>query len=140
MTTPLRTRIINWLDRHDREFAAQAQRERDQVLPDDRRIPADVMEMFAKYDEDIHKRNQLPVGMLFDFIRDQPTANTLLIVAEIGEQLFGAAILAADENDNTEFFAEAYGQWGPLVDAVLEECGLDYRDTLTGHRRRQLGS
>jgi hypothetical protein len=33
-----------------------------------------------------------------------------------------------------EFFVEAYELRGPLADAVLWDCGLDDRDTLTGGR------
>jgi hypothetical protein len=35
-----------------------------------------------------------------------------------------------------EFFAAAYGFYGPLVDTVLEECDRGHtRDTLTGRLR-----
>jgi hypothetical protein len=53
-------------------------------------------------------------------------------VAEIGKDLFFGAICTADEEDNAEFFAEAYSYWGPVVDAVLQECDLPYRNTITG--------
>ena len=52
--------------------------------------------------------------------------------AEIGNLLFYEAICTADEEDNAEFFAEAYGYWGPVVDAVLQECDRDYRNSATG--------
>ncbi len=83
-------------------------------------------------------RNKLTVGELFDSIDGSLnfniTAEQLMAVAEVGKLLFYAAICKADDEDNAEFFVEAYSYWGPVVDAVLEECDLGYRNTITGRR------
>jgi hypothetical protein len=102
---------------------------------------ANLSELLAKADQQEQVRNKLTVGELLDAI-DQTlnpdvTTNKLLAVAEIGKTLLYSAICIADEQDNPEFFEEAYGFWGPLVDAVLEECGLDWRDSFTGRRRQR---
>jgi hypothetical protein len=91
------------------------------------------MEQFKQDDQ---ARNKLTVGELLDSIdgilNPNITAEELMKVAEIGKLLFYEAIFTADEEDNAEFFAEAYGFWGPVVDAVLQECGRDYRNSQTG--------
>ena len=85
------------------------------------------------------ERNNYTVGELLDSIdgilNPNITAEELMKVAEIGKLLFYEAICTADEEDNAEFFAEAYGYWGPVVDAVLQECGRDYRNADTGQAR-----
>jgi len=95
-----------------------------------------LMEPFEQQDQE---RNKLTVGELFDSIDGilnlNITAGQLMEVAEIGKELLYAAICKADEEDNAEFFVEAYAYWGPVVDLVLEECDLDYRDTMTGRLR-----
>ena len=94
------------------------------------------MEPFEQRDQE---RKKLTVGELFDSIDRilnlNITAEELMKVAEIGKDLFFGAICTADEEDNAEFFAEAYSYWGPVVDAVLEDCYRDYRDTTTGRLR-----
>jgi hypothetical protein len=57
-----------------------------------------------------------------------------MMVAEIGTELFYAAICAADEDDNEELFVRAYEHWGPLVDTVLQECDREVRNSFTGRR------
>jgi hypothetical protein len=86
--------------------------------------------------ENYQERNKLTVGELYDSINDHLVAKTpdLLRVAEIGKYLLIEAICSADEQDDTEFFIQAYESAGPVIDAVLEECGLDWRDSSTGWR------
>ena len=50
-------------------------------------------------------------------------------VAEIGRLLLYGAICTADDVDDDQFFTEAYGSGGPVVDAVLGQCGRDYRQS-----------
>ena len=63
------------------------------------------------------------------------TAEGLMKVAEIGKLLFYEAICTADQEDKAEFFAETHGNWGPVVDAVLQECDRDHRNSQTGQAR-----
>ena len=85
------------------------------------------------------ERYKLTVGELLDSINQilnlNVTAEDLVKVAEIGQLLFYEAVCTADEQDNVEFLAAAYGFYDPLVDTVLEECGREHRDTLTGAAR-----
>ena len=95
---------------------------------------------FKEYcDREDQERNKLTVGELLDSISCilnlNITAKDLMKVAEIGKLLFYEAICTADDQDNAEFFEEAYSAWGPVVDAVLQECNREDRDTLTGRLR-----
>jgi hypothetical protein len=142
MTTQIQDWIRFWFRRNDREFEEQAQRERELVEESD--IPPHILAMCSRFDEDRHKRNQFPVGAFFDWIRQRPdgqkpSAEKLLVVAEAGQELLYEAICTADEDDDEEFFVEAYGYWGPLVDAVLEECDREDRDSATGRRLHSVG-
>ena len=85
------------------------------------------------------ERDKLTVGELFNSINDHLVAKTpdLLRVAEIGKYLLIEAICSADEQDNAEFFVEAYESAGPVIDAVLEECGRNWRDSSTGRRMQR---
>jgi hypothetical protein len=84
-----------------------------------------LMELVDREDQE---RNKFTVGELLDSISQTLNLNIstrdLMKVAEIGQLLFYAAICTADEKDNAEFFVEAYENWGPVVDAVLGECGF----------------
>ena len=95
-----------------------------------------LMKPFEQQDQE---RNKRTIGELLDSIEGilNPnfTTEELMKVAEIGKLLFYEAICTADEEDNAEFFAEVYGCWGPVVDAVLQECGRDYRNSETGQAR-----
>ena len=55
-------------------------------------------------------------------------------LAEIGKYLFCEAVWLADDQDNVEFFTEAFSFYGPLVTGALEEMGLDHRSTRDGRR------
>ena len=55
-------------------------------------------------------------------------------LAEIGKYLFCEAVWQADDQDNTEFFTEAFSFYGPLVTAAMEEMGLALRSTHDGRR------
>jgi hypothetical protein len=58
----------------------------------------------------------------------------LMKLAEIGKYLFCEAVWLADDQDNVEFFTEAFSFYGPLVTGALEEMGLDHRSTHDGRR------
>jgi hypothetical protein len=89
---------------------------------------APFIEFFERQDRE---RNARTIGDLLDSIDDvmnpRFTTEDLVKVAEIGKLLFYGAICTADDVDDDQFFTEAYGSWGPVVDAVLGECGRDYR-------------
>lgn len=136
---PMHSWIMSWLERDEQEFtrAATRRRERDQVTGG-LGLPPEVLRMSEELALERHRRDQFPVGVFLDLI-DKPqnggrklTGEELMVVAQTGRDLFYAAICAADEDDNREFFVCALGYYGPLVDAALEECGLDRRDQLTG--------
>jgi hypothetical protein len=187
MTRPHHDGIRFWFKRNDREFAEQAEREReqDQQLIESG-MPAKVAQAFARMDQERHERDQFPVGAFFESIdsskhhgRKASTA-MLLTVAEVGEDLLYSAIATADEEDQfpvgafldtikedydgdwrpssaqlmrvaetgmelfyaaighidatKEFLEEARSQWGPLVDAALDEMheSIERRDPVTG--------
>jgi hypothetical protein len=85
-----------------------------------------------------HIRRRLPVGAFLDTIEEDrdgdwhPSLYQLLEVANIGVELFYAAIGHIDATE--EFLEEARSQWGPLVDAALEEMNesIERRDPVTG--------
>ena len=137
--SPIRSWIRFWLKRNDREFEEEAAAAA--AMPDVG-IPQDILDMCARHDLNIHQRNQFPVGAYLDSIDPdkhggrKADAEKLFTVAEVGADLFLQAIHVADDEDNAGFFVEAYGRWGPLVDAVLTNCDLPDRDTMTGRVRR----
>ena len=123
-----------WLKRDDHKFAEYAKHrdEFDQGVADSGVLP-DVLEMCARYDQNLHDRNQFPVGAFFDMISNHnSSAEKLFVAAEVGADLFYAALCAADDTDNTEFFVQAYDRWGALVDTALQECDLPHRNVMTG--------
>jgi hypothetical protein len=103
----------------------------------------ETMEYLNRFKEDCDRedqeRNKLTVGELLDSISCilnlNITAKDLMKVAEIGKLLFDEAICTADDQDNVEFFDEVYGHCEWAVAAVLQECGREDRDPLTGRRR-----
>lgn len=132
-----------WFRRNDHEFEEEVERQRElHEAAIDRGLPPDVLEACARFDLDRHRRNQFPVGAFFDSIDAdrhggrKPTAEKLFVVAEVGKDLLYDAICTADEDDNAKFFVHAYEHWGPLVDAVLQECDRGCRDANTGCRLR----
>lgn len=126
-----------WLKRDDHKFAEYAKHrdEFDQGVADSGVLP-DVLEMCAGYDQNLHDRNQFPVGAFFDSIDEhggrKPTAERLFVVAEVGADLFYTALCTPDNDDNKEFFVQAYDRWGALVDTALQECDLPHRNVMTG--------
>ena len=135
--------IWSWLKDNDREFEKK-RKERDQQRERHKNSPHTLPATTeALYEDSVlgdHQRNQLPVGVFLDRIHSEqrggakPDAYQLFHCADVGADLFHAAIYAAEDQDNAELFVRAYETWGPLVTAVLEECDLDYRDTVTGQR------
>lgn len=125
-----------WLRKNDREFEESTVRKRE--IERRSELPTDVQEILAYFDRERHERDQFPVGAFFDSIDAdrhggrKPTAEKLLVVAEVGKDLLYGAICTGDEDDNAEFFVHAYERWGPLVDRVLQECDRDFRDPNTG--------
>ena len=85
-----------------------------------------------------HIRRRLPVGVFLDTIAEdrdgdgRPSLTQLMQVAKTGVKLFYAAIGHIDATE--EFLDEARSQWGPLVDAALEEMhgSIERRDPVTG--------
>jgi hypothetical protein len=115
--------------------------ERERGKDDGFALPEKLKEWEAKYDFGEHMRRRFPVGAFHDAIGngkpDSPPAPAfqLMNAAKTGQQLLCSAIALADDQDNAEFFIEAYENWGPLVDAVLEMCDREYRDSRTGRAR-----
>jgi hypothetical protein len=91
-------------------------------------MPEDVVESMVEFFRQGHIRDQLTVGVLLDSISErrlgdrQATPNELLRVAEVGKDLFYAAI--AHRDATPEVLKEACELWGPLVNAAREECGF----------------
>ena len=128
-----------WFRRNDHEFDEEVERQRElHEAAIDRGLPPHLLEACARLDLDRHRRNQFPVGAFFDSIDERrlngqkASTEKLFVVAEVGRDLLYEAISTADEDDDEEFFLNAYESWGPLVDTVLEECGREYRDPFTG--------
>jgi hypothetical protein len=100
--------------------------------------PEHVEELVADYDFGEHIRRRVPVGVFLDSIKEdydgdrRPSLTQLMQVAETGTLLFYAAIGHIDATD--EFLEEARGNWGPLVDAALEEMNgsIERRDPVIG--------
>jgi hypothetical protein len=68
------------------------------------------------------------LAMLPDYRRgpydpDTSTVN-LMKVTQVGSYLLKCAVAIAYEQNNEEFFEEAFGFYGPLIDAALQELGL----------------
>src|SRR5258705_11362391 len=91
-------------------------------------IPPGVEALIAEYDRQIEIPTQITVGVLLDSISEehlgdrQTTSDELLRVANVGKELFYAAI--AHRDATPEVLEEAREHWGPLVDVALQECGL----------------
>ena len=139
--SPMHSWIRFWIKRNDHEFEEQANKDREGDLRlAESGLPLPILDLIAEHDLDRHQRNQFPVGAFFDMIDSQrhggakATAEQLVVVAEVGADLFYAAICTADDEDTAEFFIEAYERWGELVDTALEMMGLDYRSTHDGRR------
>ena len=149
--SPMRSWIRFWLKRNDREFEENVKREREEHAEIARRMTEEGRtehlplmqfdEWIERYDRQLHERNQFPVGAFFDMIDAQrhnghkATADRLFVVAEVGAELFIHAIHVADEDDNAQFFIDAYERWGELVDTVIQEYSLADRDVQTGRIR-----
>jgi hypothetical protein len=101
-------------------------------------VPPSVLEACSRLDLERHRRNQFPVGAFFDSIDkrrhhgQKPTSEKLLAVAEVGKELLYEAICTADDDDNEEFFVQAYECWGPLVDTLLQECDREVSQLVYG--------
>ncbi|SKG74695.1 Uncharacterised protein [Mycobacteroides abscessus subsp. bolletii] len=128
-----------WFRRNDHEFEEDMRRSRElDQAANDRGLAPDLLEACARLDLERHQRDQFPVGVFLYSIDKRrlngrkASAEKLLEVAEVGRDLLCAAICTADDDDNEEFFVNAYESWGPLVDTVLQECGREYRDSFTG--------
>jgi hypothetical protein len=101
-------------------------------------LPRHLEERLAELDFDEHFRRRLPVGVLLDAIEEdrdgdrRPSLYQLRQVAMCGVDLFCAAICHIDASE--EFLEEARSQWGPLVDAALQEMhgSIERRDPVTG--------
>ena len=148
--SPMRSWIRFRLKRNDREFEENVKREREEHAEIARRMTEEGRtehlplmqfdEWIERYDRQLHERNQFPVGAFFDMIDAQrhnghkATADRLF-VAEVGAELFIHAIHVADEDDNAQFFIDAYERWGELVDTVIQEYSLADRDVQTGRIR-----
>lgn len=140
--SPMHSWIRFWIKRNGHEFEEPAKKDREGDLRlVESGVPLRTLELIAQYDLDCHQRNQFPVGAFFDIINSQrhggvkATAEQLFVVAEVGADLFYAAICTADDEDNAEFFIKAYERWGELVDTALQECSLPNRDVMTGRVR-----
>ena len=74
---------------------------------------------------------------MLDAINDRMIAKTedLMKASEFGRGLLAEAICTADDQDNLEFFVEAYSVYGPLIDTVLQECDRERRNSRTGQAR-----
>jgi hypothetical protein len=105
----------------------------------DREAMAHIASLLEPFEREDQERNKLTIGELLDSISKvlnlNITSDDLMRVAEIGKLLLYEAICVADEENDADFFVRAYGNWGPVADAVLEECVRDYRDTETGQVR-----
>ncbi len=67
-----------------------------------------------------------------------PAADLLLGIADIGKSAFFSAIAKADHWGCTEFFQEAFPEFGyPIVATALEEMDLPRRDDETGEVIRE---
>jgi hypothetical protein len=84
-------------------------------------ISPEVLAMASRAERDVHERNQHPVGMFLDLVDydKRPTAEQLMLVAEVGHNLLYAALGHPDATEG--FLEEARETWGPLVDAGLQE-------------------
>ena len=67
-----------------------------------------------------------------DLYRPNVATTDLLKLAEVGKWMLYEAIWLADDQDNAEFFEEAFSLYGPLVTAAMMEMSLRDRNTITG--------
>ena len=111
-------RIRFWHRQSDAQFEEKTEKEA--ALPS-RGIPPDVLAMSSREERDVHERNQHPVGMFLDLVEvdKRPTAEQLMLVAEVGHDLLSAALGHPDATE--DFLEEARENWGPLVDVALRE-------------------
>lgn len=122
----------------NREVLHRKCEERDRSEGDGLSLPEELKNLLAQHDFDEHIRRRLPVGAFLDCIEEdydgdrRSTSTQLMQVAETGVQLFYAAIGHIDATQ--EFLEDARGQWGPLVDAALEQMheSIERRDPVTG--------
>ena len=56
----------------------------------------------------------------------------LVKLAEVGKWMLYEAIWLADDQDNAEFFEEAFSLYGPLISAAMQEMELRDRCTING--------
>ncbi len=135
----IRQEIERWQRQSDAEFDKRVDAQGEHTNAD---LPDTLAQAVADYERGIHERNQLPVGMLLDTISvnhlgDRPaTKYQLMVVAEIGYELFRAAIFHPDATD--EVLTEAREQFNGVVDVTLNEPGVEYdrRDPATGEMVR----
>ena len=86
---------------------------------------------------ELEERHRLTVGELaepVDVSSPQVTRTAdLMKLAEIGKYLFCEAVWPADDQDNAEFFTEAFSFYGPLVTPRLRRwvCPTAVRTTAT---------
>ncbi|MGZ6853352.1 MAG: hypothetical protein ACXVGC_04680 [Mycobacteriaceae bacterium] len=122
-------------NREDRDRQCE---ERERGKEDGFVFPEHLKELVAQHDWGEHIRRRLPVGAFLDAIEEdldgdwRPSLTQLMQVAETGKELFYAAIGHIDATE--EFLKEARSQWGPLVDAALEEMNesIERRNPVTG--------
>jgi hypothetical protein len=122
----------------EREELHRKCEERERGKDDGFTYPEHLKELVAEHDWGEHIRRRLPVGAFLDAIEEdldgdwRPSLTQLMQVAETGKELFYAAIGHIDATE--EFLEEARSQWGPLVDAALEEMNesIERRDPVTG--------
>jgi hypothetical protein len=72
-----------------------------------------------------------PDGYRHYYRADIPAAD-LLKLAEVAKWMLYEAIWIADDQNNAQFFEEAFSLYGPLVSAAMQEMSLRDRSTLTG--------
>jgi hypothetical protein len=154
MTTPDeladRARVDRWIASwnakqilaYDKQVAKREElnrkcEERERAKDDGFVFPERLKEWEAEHDWGEHIRRRFPVGAFFDNVEEdrRPGPEDFMRTAETGADLFYAAICAAADKDDTEFFIKAYERWGELVDTALQECSLQNRDAMTGRVR-----
>jgi hypothetical protein len=109
----------------EREEQHRKSEERERGKDDGYTFPEKLRELEAQHAFGEHIRRRFPVGAHLDSIeadRDgdrRPSLTQLMQVAESGVLLLYAALGHIDATE--EFLQEARSQWGPLVDAALQE-------------------
>jgi hypothetical protein len=122
--------------RREEQYKKFEERQRGKV--DGFTFPEHLKKRSAEHRFGEHIRRRLPVGVFLDTIEEdrdgdgRPSLTQLMQVAKTGVKLFYAAIGHIDATE--EFLEEARGEWGPLVDAALEEMheSIERRDPVTG--------